>query len=1043
MLVRRTVLGWHILLRNLKLKSHRILIAVVFALSLIPALSLAPAQDFRGSVVGAVMDSSGARVPSAEILLQATESSLERQTKSDSRGEFRFNDLLPGVYKVTVRAPGLAEAVSTVTVSVSFAREISVTLNPAATQQTLNVQAQASSIVTQQMDTGSAVHGGVVTAQDLATIPLAMRSFANIAYLVPGTEPVEPSDPTKARITAVSFGGSSGLNDVLSVDGGDNSDDYIGGFLQNFSPDAIQEFAVQTSQQNAETGRTVGGSVVITTRRGTNLWHGGAAFYERAAAFDARYPIENPAPLPKQPFSRQNYIGTLGGPIVKDKLWFFASFEGVHENASIAYSPASLTQFQALASLAAQGLIPGAPSIAVPGNVAIPFRDYMGTIRFDWAQSSRSQWFLRASADNYTSDNAFVEQATLASTGATSHSSYMNLVLGEQFIFSPVWLGSFTFDASGLRLNESRNSDLGFALAFPFSSTSQTISGFETFGDNQFVTPITAFPVQRDQEKYQFKYEVIHSSGRHSEKFGIDFIHEPVLSGALPSNAENLTVFAQNPTDYLSNPQQFAVDLNCTPTATLMVTPGTTCTSTPAGNGSFAQNVQRLGAYVQDSWRATPHLTVNYGLRYDTTFGLFTASGRSQMDNPALLTLQALQIPLFQHVGAPHDYRKAFAPRLGIAYALGTGQRTVIRAGFGMFYNDLAQNGWVTALQAVNEAPAPCVKPTDPGCLPGAAFGGAGALIDPAYKTPYAMHASGGVEHAFNSHWMMSADWTHEAGVHAFRRYQYQAGSTLFSPLYAQDLATQQQYVPNITVFRTDNRSRYDGLSVHLQANVSRFSLVLNYTLSSAETWGCVLGELFDYVNGVCNPLHAFAKGDYGPSGENVTHRAVLAGTVHLPAGFELSVLSQAESARPFTLTTPVDVNGFGDTLDDRAVVNGVQTGLDQFRGVPYIQTDVRISRPFTFHERWRVTPYLEMFNVFNRNNPGANFVTNLAALPIPVNSLTNATAFCLNASCTETQPITSLNQLRVPAGALGDFFGPGTTVGIPFAAQIAVRLAF
>jgi hypothetical protein len=96
------------------------------------------------------------------------------------------------------------------------------------------------------------------------TIPPANRNFANIACLVPGTKPVEPSDPTKARITAVSFGGSSGLNDVLSVDSADNLDDYIGGFLQNFSPDAIQEFAVQTSQQNSDSGRTVGGSVVIT-----------------------------------------------------------------------------------------------------------------------------------------------------------------------------------------------------------------------------------------------------------------------------------------------------------------------------------------------------------------------------------------------------------------------------------------------------------------------------------------------------------------------------------------------------------------------------------------------------------------------------------------------------------------------------------------------------------------------------------------------------------------------------------------------------------
>ena len=1001
------------------------------------------AQDFRGSLAGAVNDASGGRVPSADVSLQATESSRARQTKSDSRGEFRFDDLQPGSYRLIVRGTGFAEASSNVTVVVSSVREVNVTLNLASERQTLNVQGQASSIVTQPVDTSSTVHGGAVSAKDLDTIPLANRSFANIAYLIPGTEPVEPSDPTKARITAVSFGGSSGLNDVTSVDGGDNSDDYIGGFLQNFSPDAIQEFAVQTSQQNANIGRTVGGSVEITTKSGTNVLHGETAFYERAAKLNARYPIENPPPLPKQPFSRQNYVGTLGGPIVKDKLFFFASIEAVHEDASIAYSPASLSQFDALASLASQGLIPGIHSIPVPDNVPIPFRDYLGDLRFDWAQSSRAQWFLRAALDTYTTDNAFVEQATLPSTGATWHSNYMNLVLGQQFIFSPTWLGTFTLAGSGLRLNEYRNSQLGFALAFPFSSTSQTISGFETFGDNQFVTPITAFPIARDQEKYQVRYAVTHTTSRHSPSFGVDLIHEPVMSGALPGNAENLTVFAQNPADYLNDPQQFAVDLTCTPTATIAVTPGTTCTSTPAGNGSFSQNVQRLGMYVEDSWRVTQHFTVNYGLRYDTTFGLFTASGRSQLDNPALLTLQALQIPLFQHPGAPQDYRKQFGPRLGIAYAPGQSRNTVIRAGFGMFYNDLAQNGWVTAFQSVNEPPGLCANPGDAGCLPGAANGGAGALIDPAYKTPYALHASAGVQHAFNARWTLGADWTHEEGNHGYRRYIYQAGYTLFSPLYADDLATQQQYVANITVFRSDNRSRYDGLSVHLQANLSRLSLVLNYTLSSAETWGCVLGELFDYVNGVCNPLNAFAKGDYGPSGENVTDRLVLAGTVHLPGGFEFSVLGQAESARPFTLTTPVDVNGFGDTLDDRAVVNGVQTGMDVFRGTPYIQTDVRVSRPFRFHDRWRLMPFIEIFNLFNRNNPGANYVTNLAALPVPVNNLANATAFCLNAACTSTQPITSLNQLRVAAGALGDFFGPGITVGIPFAAQLGIRLSF
>src|SRR5579863_2053903 len=1014
-----------------------------FALSII-CPSSAPAQDFRGALVGTVSDSSGGRIESADILLRGVSPGVERQARTNRGGEFRFDDLPPAPYLLTVKASGFADAQATVTVVVASVRDVAVQMNPAPLQQAVNVQSGASSITTQPMDASTAVHGGEVTAQDLQTFPLAARSFANIAYLVPGTEPVEPSDPTKARITAVSFGGSSGLNDVLSVDGGDNSDDYIGGFLQNFSPDAIQAFAVHTAQEDADTGRTVGGSVVITTKRGTNEWHGTGAFYERAAALNARFPIENPAPLPKQPFSRQNYIGSIGGPLKKNKLFLFSSIEYVHENASIAYSPDSLAQFNALAALASQGLIPGVTSIPVSNFARVPFRDYLASTRLDWSQSNRSQWFLRAAIDNYTTNNFLVEQATLPSTGADWHSNYMSLVLGHQFIFSPTWVGSLTLDASYLHMTEARNSNLGFALAFPFSSTAQTISGFETFGDNQFVTPITAFPILRNQEKYQVKYAVSHSSGKHATSFGVDFIHEPVLSGALPGNAENLTIFAQDPTDYLSNPAQFSADLNCAPSGSLAVTPGTTCRSTPAGNGSFSQNVQRLGLHAQDSWHVTQKFTVNYGLRYDTTFGLFTASGRSQQDNPALLSIQALQIPLFAQPAAPHDYRRAFAPRLGIAYRLSKSGGTVLRAGFGLFYNDLAQNGWVTAFQAVNEPATPCVKPGDPGCLPGAANGGAGALIDPGYKTPYAIHITAGIQHAFSPKWILSADWTHEEGVHAYRRYDYQAGYTLFSPLYSQDVATQQENVPNITVFRTDNRSRYDGLSARLQGNITPWlNLSASYTLSSAETYGCVLGELFDYVNGVCNPLNAFAKGNYGPSGEDVRSRFVVAGAFRVPGGFQLTTLAQAESARPFTLTTPADVNGLGDPVNNRAVVNGVETTLDELRGAPYIQVDLRVTRPFEVKERWTINPFIEFFNLFNRNNPGANYVTSVAAFPTPVNNLSNVTAFCLNAACSQTQPITSLNQLRVPAGGLGDFFGPGTTVGIPFAAQVGVRVTF
>ncbi len=983
----------------------RALILVMFLL-LFCVTPLLRAQNSNGALRGEVQDATAARVAGAQIALQSKGSSTTREAMANERGEFRIEGLLPGSYQVTVSAKGFADATADVDVEVSVVRDISVTLKLQNTRETVNVQGTASSITTEALDTASAVHGGVVGSQDLESFPLPARSFANIAYLVPGTEPVEPSDPTKARITAVSTGGSSGLNNELSVDGADNSDDWIGGFLQNFSPDGIQEFAVRTSNEDADTGWTTAGSVVITTKHGTNDWHGDGALYERAADLNARFPIENPAPNPKQPFSRQNYVGTLGGPIAKNKIWFFTSFENVHEDASIAYDNNSLTQFNALSQLAQDGLITGVPSIAVPGTVPIPFRDYIGSVRFDWAESPKSQWFLRTSQDSYLTHNALVQQGTLPSTGLITHNNYWNTVISNTYTFSPTWLGNLVLGASLLHLTQTRNSDLGFALAFPFSATALTVSGFETFGDNQFATPITLFPDLRNQEKYQFRYDLSHVAGSHALKFGVDFIHEPVLSGAFASTAETLAQYINDPTYYVQNPGVFGT---FTPECINFTTSdGSTCTYTPGGNGNFSQNVQRLAFYAEDSWRVSHHLTVNYGLRYQTTFGLFNASGLSQAANPSFDLLPSLGYP----EAVPHDYHKQIAPRLGIAYSPGNSEKTVIRAGFGLYYDDLAQNGLGTAFEAVNSFGSVTQSSAAPP-----------SLIDPNYKTPYAIHTTGGVQHAFNENWIVSADYTHEQGNHGYRAFPY----------------------PAATVFASNNRSSYNGLMLHLQGNMRRFSLVANYTLSKAQTWGCVLGELFDYVDGVCTAqsgpnkgkLDAFGPGDYGPSGEDVRHRFVLAGTVHIPGGIELSSITQVESARPITITT-ADNSG-------RIYVNGVYTSLDEFRGTPYIQSDLRVTRPFKVNERWQIDPFAEFFNIFNRNNPGANFAVNIAQLPVDQAELAsgNVTYLCGGPNCFPHIPVTSLKQLEIPEGALGDFFGPGTTVGIPFAAQLGVRVTF
>jgi len=1031
----------------------------IFGLSLLFLASFVHAQNSTSTLRGVVQDQSGGRVAGATVVIQlaGSGSSITREVTANDHGEFRINGLLPGPYRVAITAKGFAEATADVDTAVSETRNITITLKPAGAHETVNVTGNPSSITIETVNTSSAVRGGVVDSQDLQTLPLPARSFANIAYLVPGTEPVEPSDPTKARITAVSTGGSSGLNNELSLDGADNSDDWIGGFLQNFSPDGIQEFAVRTSNEEADTGWTTAGSVVITTKHGTNEWHGDLAFYERAAALNARFPIENPAPNPKQPFSRQNYVGTIGGPIVKDKLWFFTSFEAVHEDASIAYSPATQTQFNALAQLAQMGLITNVPSLSYPNYVPIPFRDYIGSVRFDWAQSPKSNWFLRTSEDNYTTTNNLVQQGTLPSTGLLTHNVYWNTAISNTYTFNSNTVGTLVLDASFLHLTQVRNSTLGFALAFPFSATSLTISGFETLGDNQFATPITLFPDLRNQQKYQVRYDLSHVVNTHSLKFGVDFIHEPVLSGAFAGTPETLAQYVNNPTYYVQNPGSFGVfNPQC---VNFSPTDGSTCTFTPAFNGNFSQNVQRMALYAEDSWRVTPKFTFNYGLRWQSTWGLFDASGRSEADNAAYITLQALQIPVVPAL--PHDDHHQFAPRIGLAYQIGSSGNTVIRAGFGIFYDDLAQNGWATAFQAVNGSnytTGPCALTGGPGtyalvgsgCLTGGTAA-VGNVIGAPYSTPYNIHVTGGVQHAFNNQWLMSADYVYEDGLRGYRAFPYTGGVNLTTPLispsdpnYATD---QANVVPSVNVFEANNRSKYNALMLHLAGNTKWFNLVANYTLSRANTWGCLLGELFDYVDGVCplpnGQLDAFGPGDYGPSGENITSRFVLAGTFKLPGGFQLSTVNQFESARPVTITDAANV--------ERIYVNGVYTSLDEFRGRPYLQTDLRVTRPFKLSERWTLLPFVEFFNLFNRNNPGANYAVNVVQLPIPqsqmqpnpVTGITNVTSVCVNPSCTITKPITSLNQLEIPEGALGDFFGPGTTVGIPFAAQLGVRVTF
>jgi len=294
--------------------------------------------------------------------------------------------------------------------------------------------------------------------------------------------------------------------------------------------------------------------------------------------------------------------------------------------------PVQPDRVQRARATASQGLIStpvgAVNSIAVPSSVPVPFRDYLATARLDWAQSASSQWFLRAPPTITSPRNALVQQAALPSTGATSHNNYMSLVVANQYTFGPNWVGSFVFNASGLHLTATRNAKPGLRSRVPLHVNVEHHLRRRDFRRQSIFHSDYRFSRLRNQEKYQLRYDVSHGPRPACTALWRQlFIHEPVLSGALAATAEYFYSPPQDPSFYLSNHRgQLAAILSCNPNDPANQPPNPSCpftTFTPAGDGSFSQNVQRLGIYAQDSWRVTPHLTINYGLRYDTTFGLF------------------------------------------------------------------------------------------------------------------------------------------------------------------------------------------------------------------------------------------------------------------------------------------------------------------------------------------------------------------------------------------------------------------------------------
>src|SRR5678815_4428179 len=318
-------------LHSKELRMHtttsRLLLAALTLLVIVTTVATATAQQTTGNIAGRVLDEQKAAVPGATVTAKNSSTGFTRSEVSDTEGLYRITGLPAGTYALTIEMSGFQSQSHTVVVNVSETRTADFEIAVAKVSENVTVTAEAALV-----DTTSSAVGGVVDPRRVENLPLNGRQFANLAVTIPGVGLGFHSDPTKSTQFSPQINGGNGRNVNYQIDGGDNNDDTVGGLLQLFPLEAIQEFNFQTSRYKAEYGRSNGGVMNIVTKSGTNDYHG--SFFElfRDQWMNAKTETERRGGLDKQEYRRNQFGGSFGGPVVQDKVHVFGAIERTQQD---------------------------------------------------------------------------------------------------------------------------------------------------------------------------------------------------------------------------------------------------------------------------------------------------------------------------------------------------------------------------------------------------------------------------------------------------------------------------------------------------------------------------------------------------------------------------------------------------------------------------------------------------------------------------------------------------------------------------------------
>jgi hypothetical protein len=1029
-------------------RAYMLILAVCLGL----AATAVFAQEPNGAIEGTITDPQGAVVAGATVTARNTATNLSRTATTGDNGQFRISQLPPGIYEVKVAGASFKTTVASdikVEVGRNVPLDVKLEIGGATEEVTIVGGAEA------QIERTDNVVAGVVGTQQVQNLPLNGRNFLDLAQLQPGVEKVEGGsfDPTKANYTGVSIGGQAGRSAQISVDGGSVVDNVVGTTVQNFSQEIVQEFQLGISNVDVSTGASGTGSVNIVSRSGSNQFHGNAYLYwrdDKFAAFpglsrlDAANGIPTIAQADRIPFDREQYGATIGGPIKRDKFFFFVNVERNHQDGSALHNP------------------PEGPSFA--GFTSNPFRETLFTGKLDWVVSSRTNVSGR-----YSYDDNFQQTPFAPGSGITPRQTASGIFqTNDQIVTNRA-------HSIVANINHSFSSTLTNNFVFNFVDFSNVIlpatdnfpelrllgSQLWKSGTN-YITPQTTF-----QERIQLRDDLTKIWGNHTFRFGGDYERTSINGQFAFAKPARIRLFDPS-TPGLTIPTTEAEFL-AYPVRDIAMGIGNDILPF-ASDASDTLN-HRFQPYINDSWKVRPNFTLNLGLAYRYDMNLWN----HDLGHPAIIA------PLFGKgtAASPRDTNN-WSPRLGFAWDVGGKGRTVVRGGFGMYYDSAIDNlrlferadlgrpgselfligtdlrspllpggdgrftlGQLTLAQAlalfpavrtnVENAIAACTLPTGIQCEADLGLAPSGPLFSTEFQVPYSLQYSLGVQRELPGKMMLQVDFNFRKGVHEVFTYD----ANHFFDLNGGPRTAFENSVPYAD---SSGFSTYKAMLLRLDRRFSGgFQMTVSYALSRFKAFG---GDTLG-LGATLTDLNDFRK-EFGPAGLDRTHRFVVSAIYELPwgrksnspfkrnvvGGWQVSLISTAFSGQPFSVFLPnfVDLSrsgtfqtylpGTGEGSLGRSVrsVSALNAIIDAYNAsvptlgepcdvdptvrcdagdasdpnfffhdpivrlahVPddtllgsdsLISQDLRITKTFSFSERFKLDLIGEVFNVFNIAN--------------------------------------------------------------------------